>query len=345
MGIDCHRHHLRQARIVMLAAATSALALSCTASTGPSDVLEPSPAPPSSQGNVRSADGFARPPIAQPDGDLAGDNGTGGTPTSPGADGDAGQGRDGSERPTQRPPSAPDATAVNPDPPGGRSTAIRLEPGPAIGASCTWATSTYRINMVNDGACMFGHSHYMDPTHSPYITGVSSDLFQDSKACGKCYLVERGRRKTIIVVGDLCPECKAKSFDFAQPAAQALSDNGRPNNYTGLKYTPVACNWQGHGLEYYFDGGSSEWGWYLLIFWNTYPIKRVTATVQSTGKTYTLSHDPYGRFIVAGRPGTGRIAFRIEAEGTSQVVRDTVQWNGKPEVLVRGTGVNFKLNP
>ena len=241
----------------------------------------------------------------------------------------------------------PSATSMNgPIPPSGRSQAVLLEAGRAIGPTRA-AGSTWRIGMNVDGTCQLGHSKYMDPLLSPYIVGISEDLFGSSEPCGMCYLMQYRGRKAVIVVGDLCPGCGTDHFDLPESAAIALNTDGKPHNMgEGLTATPVACDWKGHGLEYYFDNGSSEWNWYLLIFWNTFPLSRVIATVESTGKTFELAHDPYGRFVVAhqGKPlGSGRIELELHGQGTTEIVTDTLTWNGKPDVLVQGTGVNFKL--
>lgn len=234
----------------------------------------------------------------------------------------------------------------------GLTGSVRLTPGRAIGKSYD-AKMTYRHDQMDgrESTCQYLKAdRYMDSKDNQYLVGVATDLFDSSRACGKCLLFEYKGKRSIGVIADRCPGCKEGSIDANKPLLLSLQEDGVLQNIyheEGLTVTPVACNWEDKSISYFFTAASNTWHWFIIILWSNHPITHVYASIPEHGIEEELIPDPFGRYQlrnVIGNKGFGTTILKIHGAGTDEVLTDTIVYNGESMEEVKGTGVNFRVD-
>lgn len=204
------------------------------------------------------------------------------------------------------------------------------------------------------GSCQFWQKNYLnfiDSGWNPYIIGVGRGLWDDSKNCGKCALIKNPKTgfSIVSIITDFCPECSPKQIDIQLAGSAFLASGnslnskpykGGPENYDNLELKFVECDFSSHKLEYYFDTGSSEFHWYLIVMYNSLPFDDIDVIGLKNGKDSfrgdTKGHDKFGRWVIEFKGTAFRGEYKLKLKIGSKTYEDRITWNGKQHSKTSG---------
>eukprot|EP01111_Echinosteliopsis_oligospora_P000301 TRINITY_DN10286_c0_g1_i1.p1 TRINITY_DN10286_c0_g1~~TRINITY_DN10286_c0_g1_i1.p1 ORF type:complete len:256 (-),score=67.25 TRINITY_DN10286_c0_g1_i1:33-800(-) len=167
-------------------------------------------------------------------------------------------------------------------------------------AGCLPATITF-YGYNGGGACEFGTVN-SSTLEYPFTTALSQYDFNNSMACGECYLLGGPRGTVVVMVVDLCPSggnsiCSTEKyhFDLADEEIFAMLDDPS-KGVSSVNSTRVSCPLTGN-VGVLTDSGISPYWFGLVVYNHIVSITSVDIQPTTESEWTQMIRQPYNYWL------------------------------------------------